>query len=113
MTGIKLTDYTYAIKWQIESYEVEFENRNFFEMNWIETGSKSLFYTLSIPALNLKNQGILETFLILEANYEFEVQMSSLAEVQENPQFQIESRHIDENKQLIQVKVNSQWPKWE
>ena len=69
-------DYDYTITWSLTGEVTEdftFVNRNFFEYNWIRSGTYNLYYDIAIPLMNTEYSNLLSPVVILESTFYFSI----------------------------------------
>ena len=97
--GIKLTDYSYEISWQLGNDVNVQSNENSYFIIWPDTGYKILSYQFKIPKINIEENGYLR-ILIIEDQLDFGVDLPQLGETDEAVEF-IPSSSIDRKKEII------------
>lgn len=74
--NINEDDYDYTITWSLTGEVTEdftFVNRNFFEYNWIRSGTYNLYYDIAIPLMNTDYSNLLSPVVILESTFYFSI----------------------------------------
>ena len=74
--NINEDDYDYTITWSLTGEVTEdftFVNRNFFEYNWIRSGTYNLYYDIAIPLMNTEHSNLLSPVVILESTFYFSI----------------------------------------
>ena len=74
--NIDPNDYDYTITWSLTGEVTEdftFANRNFFEYNWIASGTYNLYYDIAIPLMNTEYSNLLSPVVILESTFYFSI----------------------------------------
>lgn len=74
--NINEDDYDYTITWSLTGEVTEdftFVNRNFFEYNWIRSGTYNLYYDIAIPLMNTEYSNLLSPVVILESTFYFSI----------------------------------------